>query len=56
MSENNLSSNLKMKVRKYYEYMHIEQKTSNLQSQHYLKNLNSSLRDEVSVEMYFKVL
>ena len=56
MKIRNIHTNIQMKVRRYIEYMHDEEKNGSQKGENLYKSLSMKLRNEMNVDIFFKIL
>ncbi|KAL4435261.1 hypothetical protein ABPG74_017353 [Tetrahymena malaccensis] len=56
MKKRGLNTDLQMKVKKYFEYLNDEKLEDNQEGENMLKELTSSLKHEIAVDIYGKIL
>ena len=56
MKTRNISNNIRMKIRRYIEYMHEEEKLGVHRGDYLLKSLSNNLKDELLFDSYNKII
>ena len=56
MKTRNISNDLRMRIRRYIEYMHEEEKLGIYRGNQLIKTLSSHLKDELLYDSYFKLI